>query len=250
MEEKKAIRAAEREKPQALKCPRCSSSHTKFCYYNNYNLSQPRYFCKTCRRYWTAGGSLRNVPVGGASRKNKLRPSSSSSSSSSTYDHRMMIIPPPNYDHQPPSQNPNHHHHHIIQNHGSLQHHHLNSSTSSMGFFKASTTTTNDYATGGMMMMMNSFMPMPLAPSSTTNPMASCVDDDQKNINVNVNHDHQETSTTTRGHHDDPSTGARLFFPLEDLKPTSASTTNTTIHHQLQGQGDDPNSYWSGGGSW
>ncbi|XP_010243051.1 PREDICTED: dof zinc finger protein DOF5.6-like [Nelumbo nucifera] len=56
---------------QALKCPRCESTHTKFCYYNNYSLSQPRYFCKTCRRYWTKGGSLRNIPVGGGCRKNK-----------------------------------------------------------------------------------------------------------------------------------------------------------------------------------
>ncbi|KAB1220934.1 Dof zinc finger protein DOF1.2 [Morella rubra] len=52
-------------------CPRCSSSNTKFCYYNNYSLSQPRYFCKGCRRYWTKGGSLRNVPVGGGCRKNR-----------------------------------------------------------------------------------------------------------------------------------------------------------------------------------
>ena len=27
-------------------CPRCSSEDTKFCYYNNYNIKQPRYFCK------------------------------------------------------------------------------------------------------------------------------------------------------------------------------------------------------------
>ncbi|KAK8494071.1 hypothetical protein V6N13_126146 [Hibiscus sabdariffa] len=52
-------------------CPRCGSSHTKFCYYNNYSLTQPRYFCKGCRRYWTKGGSLRNVPVGGGCRKNR-----------------------------------------------------------------------------------------------------------------------------------------------------------------------------------
>ncbi|XP_022735607.1 dof zinc finger protein DOF5.6 [Durio zibethinus] len=56
---------------QTLKCPRCHSTHTKFCYYNNYSLSQPRYFCKTCRRYWTKGGTLRNIPVGGGCRKNK-----------------------------------------------------------------------------------------------------------------------------------------------------------------------------------
>ncbi|CAI9752826.1 unnamed protein product [Fraxinus pennsylvanica] len=54
-----------------LRCPRCDSSNTKFCYYNNYNLTQPRHFCKTCRRYWTKGGALRNVPIGGGCRKNK-----------------------------------------------------------------------------------------------------------------------------------------------------------------------------------
>lgn len=56
---------------QVLKCPRCDSLNTKFCYYNNYNLSQPRHFCKACRRYWTKGGVLRSVPVGGGCRKNK-----------------------------------------------------------------------------------------------------------------------------------------------------------------------------------
>ncbi|XP_019188993.1 PREDICTED: dof zinc finger protein DOF4.6-like [Ipomoea nil] len=71
------------EKEKALNCPRCNSTNTKFCYYNNYSLSQPRYFCKTCRRYWTEGGSMRNVPVGGGSRKNRRSSSSFSSSSSS-----------------------------------------------------------------------------------------------------------------------------------------------------------------------
>lgn len=62
---------------EQLNCPRCKSSNTKFCYYNNYSLTQPRYFCKSCRRYWTEGGSLRNIPVGGGSRKNR-KPSSGS----------------------------------------------------------------------------------------------------------------------------------------------------------------------------
>lgn len=54
-----------------LPCPRCNSMDTKFCYYNNYNVNQPRHFCKNCQRYWTAGGSMRNVPVGAGRRKNK-----------------------------------------------------------------------------------------------------------------------------------------------------------------------------------
>ncbi|GMH25282.1 hypothetical protein Nepgr_027125 [Nepenthes gracilis] len=62
---------------EPLKCPRCDSLNTKFCYYNNYSLAQPRHFCKTCRRYWTRGGALRNVPFGRGCRKNKKNKPSS-----------------------------------------------------------------------------------------------------------------------------------------------------------------------------
>ncbi|MCL7041448.1 hypothetical protein MKW94_017453 [Papaver nudicaule] len=76
---------------QPQKCPRCESLNTKFCYYNNYSLSQPRYFCKGCRRYWTQGGTLRNVPVGGGCRKGKRstpnkKPTASSSAATPTHD--------------------------------------------------------------------------------------------------------------------------------------------------------------------
>ncbi|CAA7394367.1 unnamed protein product [Spirodela intermedia] len=76
---------ASMENMQTLRCPRCDSSNTKFCYYNNYSLSQPRHFCKACKRYWTRGGTLRNVPVGGGCRKNKRakKPASSASNSPS-----------------------------------------------------------------------------------------------------------------------------------------------------------------------
>ncbi|KAJ0987760.1 hypothetical protein J5N97_006116 [Dioscorea zingiberensis] len=67
----------------ALKCPRCDSTNTKFCYFNNYSLSQPRHFCKTCRRYWTRGGALRNVPVGGGCRRNKRSKGTGNSAKSS-----------------------------------------------------------------------------------------------------------------------------------------------------------------------
>lgn len=71
------------EQEHNLQCPRCESTNTKFCYYNNYNLSQPRYFCKDCRRYWTKGGSLRNVPVGGGTRKSSKRSSSAAAAAPS-----------------------------------------------------------------------------------------------------------------------------------------------------------------------
>ncbi|XP_052186596.1 dof zinc finger protein DOF3.6-like [Diospyros lotus] len=74
-------RLAKIPQPEAgIKCPRCDSTNTKFCYFNNYSLSQPRHFCKACRRYWTRGGALRNVPVGGGCRRNKRSKNSTSKS--------------------------------------------------------------------------------------------------------------------------------------------------------------------------
>lgn len=74
------------EQPEQLKCPRCESTNTKFCYYNNYNKTQPRHFCRACKRHWTKGGTLRNVPVGGHGRKNKRtrKPNSSASAAKTT----------------------------------------------------------------------------------------------------------------------------------------------------------------------
>lgn len=101
---------------EALKCPRCDSANTKFCYYNNYSLSQPRHFCKACKRYWTRGGTLRNVPVGGGCRKNKRvkRPITSTAHAAATpapVDHHTN--PNPNLDRLPSSttsnSNSNHH---------------------------------------------------------------------------------------------------------------------------------------------
>ena len=73
---------------EQLKCPRCDSTNTKFCYYNNYNKSQPRHFCRACKRHWTNGGTLRNVPVGGGRKNKRLKkkqiPKSSSSSAAAS----------------------------------------------------------------------------------------------------------------------------------------------------------------------
>ncbi|XP_042405169.1 cyclic dof factor 4-like [Zingiber officinale] len=66
-----ALVAAVSAREEALPCPRCKSRETKFCYFNNYNVNQPRHFCKACHRYWTAGGALRNVPVGAGRRRGR-----------------------------------------------------------------------------------------------------------------------------------------------------------------------------------
>lgn len=54
-----------------LPCPRCNSMETKFCYFNNYNINQPRHYCRSCKRYWTVGGTMRNVPLGSGRRRNR-----------------------------------------------------------------------------------------------------------------------------------------------------------------------------------
>ncbi|XP_044970954.1 dof zinc finger protein DOF3.1-like [Hordeum vulgare subsp. vulgare] len=87
---------------QKLECPRCSSSDTKFCYYNNYSMAQPRHYCRTCRRYWTHGGTLRKVPVGGACRRSsgnsnkRRRPSAEphTPSSDSPQPDQLDTLPP------------------------------------------------------------------------------------------------------------------------------------------------------------
>ncbi|CAK9152605.1 unnamed protein product [Ilex paraguariensis] len=66
-----ADKTPEKRPDKIIPCPRCKSMETKFCYFNNYNVNQPRHFCKGCQRYWTAGGALRNVPVGAGRRKTK-----------------------------------------------------------------------------------------------------------------------------------------------------------------------------------
>ncbi|EPS72532.1 hypothetical protein M569_02229, partial [Genlisea aurea] len=63
--------AEKRREAIGIPCPRCRSADTKFCYFNNYNVNQPRHYCRGCQRYWTAGGALRNVPIGAGRRKVK-----------------------------------------------------------------------------------------------------------------------------------------------------------------------------------
>ncbi|CAN6325558.1 unnamed protein product [Urochloa humidicola] len=86
--------AADRPRPEqekGLLCPRCPSTNTKFCYYNNYSVTQPRYFCKACRRYWTLGGTLRSVPVGGGCRKKNKQQQNKKKTTDDISQHLMMM---------------------------------------------------------------------------------------------------------------------------------------------------------------
>ncbi|OEL38152.1 Cyclic dof factor 4 [Dichanthelium oligosanthes] len=95
LEEAARARAAAAE--ARLPCPRCRSRDTKFCYFNNYNVNQPRHFCRACHRYWTAGGAIRNVPVGSGRRKNRpvLPPSAPHAATATNTDHVSGSVSPP-----------------------------------------------------------------------------------------------------------------------------------------------------------
>lgn len=57
-------------------CPRCASENTKFCYYNNYNIKQPRFYCKV-RAFQGKAGVLIHSQVSVRSvllRKSHIRP--------------------------------------------------------------------------------------------------------------------------------------------------------------------------------
>ncbi|XP_061370110.1 dof zinc finger protein DOF4.6-like [Gastrolobium bilobum] len=252
------------QKDQALNCPRCNSTNTKFCYYNNYSLSQPRYFCKTCRRYWTEGGTMRNVPVGGGSRKNKRpTPSSTTTTTSSTPSPISSTKKFPDLATQPcfpqsgASQNPKihqgqdlnitypppiedynsiskfievpyntdqekantHHHNHLQNPSSSSQSSHL--ITSSKG--------------------LNSFMPM-------YNSAGFPLQDFKPGLNFSL----EGFENGYGGFHGiQDNTGARILFPVEDLKQQQLpSSTHEFGLNRSQG---DSTGYWSGmlgGGSW
>ncbi|KAL8519540.1 hypothetical protein ACS0TY_010465 [Phlomoides rotata] len=218
------IRPSPDKKPrpeQGVNCPRCNSTNTKFCYYNNYSLSQPRYFCKTCRRYWTEGGTLRNVPVGGGSRR-KHRPSSSSKKSAiidltpPDQNPKFLTYDPPIYNGLPEiaplpfAQNPNF------------------SSTDSphLSFMDLLKTTSNFTS------------PIPAPNSSLFDSNSSVVFSSVHDIkpSTSLSFDQFNGSTMVQDH----ATG----FPFEEPKPVSS----TGFGLQL-----DSNGYWNGvlpGGSW
>ncbi|CAL0327498.1 unnamed protein product [Lupinus luteus] len=251
------------QKDQALNCPRCNSTNTKFCYYNNYNLSQPRYFCKTCRRYWTEGGSLRNVPVGGGSRKNKRPiPSSSTSSSQQGPSNKKLSDLSSitnNFPHSA-SQNPKIHQGQdlnlayppLTEEYNTLskfievpysteldktQHHLQNPSSSTMELLKNGITT--------------SFMPMTLSDSSTMY-NSTGFPPLQEFFKPGLNFSLEGFENGYHGiHHQDVANGARILFPPPDnLKQHVPSSAE--FHEQNINQGDS-SGYWNGmlgGGSW
>ncbi|KAI3713482.1 hypothetical protein L1987_72060 [Smallanthus sonchifolius] len=252
-------RKARPQKDSAVNCPRCNSTNTKFCYYNNYSLSQPRYFCKTCRRYWTEGGSLRNVPVGGGSRKNK-RSSSSVSSHASSMSKKLPDLVVPSAPATVLSQNPRMHHEHgqdlnlgfppsndfktiseLIQvpNFDGIMTKNTNSANSALELLTGITTRGH---------VMNSFMPIPVPDSNSVYSSSGELMIPMSEFKIpSLNF-----SLDGMGGNGEGSSG-RLLFPFEDLKTSTISATSNDGHQQNRDQNGDTNGFWSGmlgGGSW
>ncbi|XP_061970191.1 dof zinc finger protein DOF3.7-like isoform X2 [Populus nigra] len=210
---------------EQLNCPRCNSTNTKFCYYNNYSLTQPRYFCKTCRRYWTEGGSLRNVPVGGGSRKNKR--STSSSSAASAAPSKLPDLNPPNLSHFS-SQNPKSAH----------EGQDLNLAFPAMQDSQALELLRSGIASRGL----NSFIPTPMPDSNTLYSSGGFPLQELKPT-LSFSLDGLGSRYGVQEHN------GRLLFPFGELK--QLSSTNEV--DQNKGQGTSSTGYWNGmfgGGSW
>ncbi|KAE8723920.1 Dof zinc finger protein DOF5.3 [Hibiscus syriacus] len=227
--------------PEQLNCPRCNSTNTKFCYYNNYSLTQPRYFCKTCRRYWTEGGSLRNVPVGGGSRKN--RRSLLSNSSSSYPSPKLSDLQPNTFSHLS-SQNPELHN---GQNDLNLGFPGMQPSHGLSQYLQVGKVEINDHQQKHASKGLNSLVPAP-APNSTVAPSSTGFSMQDYKPTLSFSIDGLENPGS--GIHGVQENGGRVFFPFGEMKPISTST-NEVDQNKEQGHSAG---YWTngvlGGGSW
>lgn len=246
-----AVYAEKKARPQEqqLNCPRCNSTNTKFCYYNNYSLTQPRYFCKTCRRYWTEGGSLRNVPVGGGSRKNKKVTTTASS----------QVVP----DLNPPlptlssSQNVKH----MQQGGGGV--HDLNLAFPIPAMSPYNSAPNNSAPPTSLSAMLNPYVPYSLMPGGTSNSNALYshgfdpmqLQEVKPNL-VGFSVDGLENRPYGVQENNNIGGGAneRLLFPFGDMKQLSAADHHIEVEHSTREQGNSTGGYWTGmiggGSSW
>ncbi|CAL9204222.1 dof zinc finger protein 1-like [Musa acuminata AAA Group] len=259
-------------KEQALNCPRCNSTNTKFCYYNNYSLTQPRYFCKTCRRYWTEGGSLRNVPVGGGSRKNKRSSHSSATASTTTTTKSTSSIAsalttastskkfpadliPPSISLSASSEAPKYYERQDLslafRQHGLPEYNDYPNLETSSANSSSGALSAMDLLRGGMTTRgLGSFMPMPEYPTGFGL---------QEFRPPTLNFDLDGTAGESRSLPGmQVSTSGKLLFPFGDVKPAVPSNMFAEQFEKNKGQASDPPAFWNGiiggggrgGGSW
>ncbi|KAF3580490.1 hypothetical protein DY000_02036088 [Brassica cretica] len=262
-----------KSRPQEkINCPRCNSTNTKFCYYNNYSLTQPRYFCKGCRRYWTEGSSRKNKR---SSSSNILQTTPSSLGLTTTLPD---LNPPIIFSNQIPnkskgaSQDLNMLYFPVMQDqhvHMSkfLQMHKMPSSSSSLYGSSSSPVSALELLRTGVNVSsrsgINSFMPSgPMMDSSnnvmyTSSGFPTMVDYKTSNLSFSTDHQglgHNNNNNSSGDAHSDHHQG-RVLFPFGDqMKELSSSITQEVDHDDNQQQkshGNNNNSspnngYWSG----
>ncbi|CAN8325746.1 unnamed protein product [Cochlearia groenlandica] len=269
-----AERKARPETDQAINCPRCNSTNTKFCYYNNYSLTQPRFFCKSCRRYWTQGGSLRNIPVGGGSKKNKR---SSYDSTSNISNNHLLPTQPHTKKHlsdnlmsmsQQQDLNLGFQPHGLIRTNFTDLINNIGNNNNN----KATNTNNNPFlgtscpATSAMTMTTSSSFTGFEVHNNNNQEGFSMQDHHYKPCNTSTtllgfSLDHNSNGFQGGGGGDDDDVSGRQLFPFDDLKlPVSsslASINNIVNDNQKGGNSSDGAAtsagYWSGmlsGGSW
>ncbi|XP_022849652.1 dof zinc finger protein DOF4.6-like [Olea europaea var. sylvestris] len=236
------------QKDQALNCPRCKSTNTKFCYYNNYSLSQPRYFCKTCRRYWTEGGSLRNIPVGGSPRKNKRSSSKKISDGDPARFSDLTISQSQNHKTEEPQGDLNlgfsipPHGFETCANIVDRDNNIPSSSSSTSSNLSALELLTEISSRG-----LNSFLPTSITDPTTVYPSGFPFPECRPSLNFSMDALGSNYGSFQGGEE----TSGKLLFPFENLK---SKTTDDV--EQNRDQNGDSTEYWNGviggvpGGSW
>ncbi|KAG2252508.1 hypothetical protein Bca52824_082644 [Brassica carinata] len=258
---------------EKVNCPICNSTNMKFCYYNNYSLTQPRYFCKGCRRYWTQGGILRNVPVGGSSHYKKTKNKRSSTRLASPSKPKLLDLNPPIiFSSQIPnkaSKDLNLLSFLVMQehHHGMSQFLHMpkigNTNTSSSIYASSSPVSALELlrSNGVSSRGINTFLPGQMMDSnlvlysSLAFPTMADYKQSNNNLSFSIDH-HQGIGNNTinsnqraedNNHADDMNGASRVLFPFSDMKELSGTT-------QEKSHGND--TYWSGifsntgGSSW
>ncbi|XXG76108.1 hypothetical protein AAC387_Pa08g0531 [Persea americana] len=196
------------------------------------------------RRYWTEGGTLRNVPVGGGTRKNKR-----SSSSASTNSKKIPDLTPSNSSHSP-SQNTRIHEVQDLN----LAFRTTPDYNNMSGFVELqgsennnpSSTSFSELLRSGISSRgLNPFMPMPMLDPNITYPSGFGLNELRPTFNFpldGVIGGYGNIQGLNEG-------SGNLTFPLEDVKPVPS-----TDFEQHRGQGDDASGgYWNGmlgGGPW
>ncbi|KAL0372923.1 UNVERIFIED_CONTAM: Dof zinc finger protein 1 [Sesamum calycinum] len=210
------------QKEQALNCPRCNSTNTKFCYYNNYSLSQP---------------SPQQNP-------NKLQAVVETSQdlnlgfSAHHHDFKTIteMIQVPNFDSSTKLE---------LQNPSSSSP--ANSLELLTGLTTATTTTRG---------LSSSFMAPLLQPVVTTTDLNTVYSSGFPNLpdfKPSLNFSLDGLGSNYGSFQGVQESNGKLLFPFEDLKQVSSNTSTDAEQNRDQQQGADSTGYWSGvigGGSW